>query len=1023
MTRAHVIFLAVCLMLMTAGSRADQLPMVFSQLTMEDGLSQASVTDILQDSQGFVWLATENGLNRYDGREVRRYYRARNKSDGLASDFIWAMAEDPAGNLWLATEGGGVAVWNRRSDSFRSFRHVPGDVHSLSSDSTRNLLIDRQGQVWITTHDAGLNRLDPATGNVTRYTHDATRPESLASDQNLYALFEDRDGAIWVSTSEGLDRYSGDGDGFQHFLPPVVVDRNHKILALSQDSRGDIWLGSFDAGLQRLDPATGRFTSYQHVEHDPASLADNDVRAIFEDSANRLWIGTAGGLNLFDRRSGSFQRYRHDRAKPRSLADDFVISLGEDRSGLLWVGTKSAGASRWNPRSWSLGHRSPEWLKDGAIIAAFADAPHGGLWVGTMGAGLLRLDGVTGQAAPVSRFIRGGARAFSDPRVMSLLNDRAGQLWIGTMSGGLSRLGADGKIVTFRATTGGDTGLGSDGIMSLYEDQAGRIWIGTFEGGVSAYDPETGAIRRYRDTTGKAGWFDRLRATAIREDQTGRIWVGTDGDGLVLLDPNRGLLHRLLHDPKQNDSLASNAIYSLHVDAEGTLWIGTGGGGLDRVSDMGADPASISFQNLSQGDGLSNDVIYGIESDSAGMLWLTSNNGLMRLDPGTKAIRTFHASHGAQGEEFSFGAFHRTAEGRLLFGGTEGYNDFDPRQLQPGDQPPPVVITNIEVMNQPVRDGVRFSLQESLELGYRENALSFEFAALDFTDPRRNQYQVRLEGFDREWVRLGHGQRVDYTNLDPGDYLFRVRAASADSVWNETGVSLPITVRPAPWQTWWAYLAYVIAGLLLLAVVHRRHTFQLRQQQKYARQLAAEVNARTAELNQRNLELAEASTAKSSFLARMSHEIRTPMNGVIGMTELLSDTELTSQQRHYTQIISRSAQALLQIINDILDLSKIEAGRLELVSENLDLENLADDCLGLLAPQANKKGLELVAAMSPSLPRPLLGDALRVRQVLVNLLGNAVKFTPSGQISISVAELAGGEHGRRTHLAGALHVG
>ena len=986
---------ASLLMLFASFTRADQPPMVFTHLSTEEGLSQATVNDVLQDSQGFIWLATENGLNRYDGKEVRRYYRERNKVDGLASDYLWALDQDQAGNIWMATEGGGIAVLNRQTDTLKSYRHIPGQPQSLASDSVRDVLVDSQGRVWAATRDQGLDRLDPVTGVVTHFVHASSRPRSLSSSQNLYALLEDRDGSVWISTSAGLDRYRADGDGFEHFKPPVVIGGIHKILHLAQDSRGDLWLGSFDAGLQRLDPVTGRFTSYAHSEANPASLSNNDVRAVFEDSANRLWIGTASGLDLFDRRMGTFQNYGHDRSNPRSLADSFVVSIDQDRNGLLWIGTKNGGASRWNPRSWSLGHRRPDWLTDLSMVATFADAPDGGLWIGTMGAGLKRLEAGTGRVIPWAK-----GSAFTDPRVMSLLNDREGQLWIGTMSGGLSRLGADGSIKTFRVEPGGNSGLGSDGIMSLYEDQSGRIWIGTFEGGVSVYDPETGAIRRYTDVTGRSPWFERVRATAIREDRQGRIWVATDGDGLLVLDANRGLLHQFLHDPNQRGGLASNAVYALHVDAAGTLWIGTGGGGLDHVIDMSADLAAVRFENRSQADGLANDVIYGIETDSAGMLWLPSNNGLMRFDPQTKVIRTFHASHGAQGEEFSTGAAFRSADGHLLFAGTEGYNDFDPRQLQSSDQPPPVVLTRIDVQNQPLKSSVAVPLLDRLELNHRENALSLEFAALDFTDPARNQYAFKLEGFDQDWVKLGSDRRVSYTNLAAGDYVFRVRAASADSVWNDNGLRLPITVRPAPWRTWWAYAAYSCLALLLLLAAFRHQTRRLREQQQYTRRLASEVTARTAELNQRNVELADASAAKSNFLARMSHEIRTPMNGVMGMTELLSSTDLSSQQRHYTQTISRSAQALLQIINDILDLSKIEAGRVELEARPFDIEQLVDDCIALLAPQANKKGVELVVAVDPDLPRLFVGDALRIRQVLTNLLGNALKFTTEGEVLV-----------------------
>ncbi|MBK6598111.1 MAG: hypothetical protein IPG25_09605 [Proteobacteria bacterium] len=303
------------------------------------------------------------------------------------------------------------------------------------------------------------------------------------------------------------------------------------------------------------------------------------------------------------------------------------------------------------------------------------------------------------------------------------------------------------------------------------------------------------------------------------------------------------------------------------------------------------------------------------------------------------------------------------------------------------------MLTAVDLLNQPLRGDTAVSVLDQLTLKHDENVLSLEFAALDFTDPRRNQYAYRLEGFDTEWIALDDARGARYTNLGAGEYVFKVKAASSDSVWNENGLSLPITVLPAPWRTWWAYLIYAALACLLAVALYRRQNQRLRLQQAYAQRLATEVDERTAELQQRtaelqqtNVDLAEASAAKSNFLARMSHDIPTPMNGVMGMTELLSGTDLDSRQRHYTQIIARSADALLHIINDILDLSKIEAGKLELTAEVFELEDLIDECVGLLAPQAGKKGVDLVAAISPAVPPHLLGDSLRLRQVLVNLL-------------------------------------
>lgn len=983
--------LAICILLLAAVARADQPPMVFKHLSTAQGLSQVTVTAVLQDSQGFIWLATENGLNRYDGNQIKRYYRERNKVDGLANDFIRAMDEDKAGNLWLATEGSGLVVWDRLSDTFKSYRHIAGDPNSLASDSIRDVLIDRDGQVWAATRDHGLDRLDPITGKITHFVHDSRDPGSLSSDQELHALLEDRDGSIWVGTAAGLDRYHASGDRFEHFLPPLSVGGVHSILSVIQDHRGAIWLGSFNTGLQRLDPANGQFTSYTHSKGDPASISHNQVSTVFEDSAKRLWIGTGGGLNLFNRSTNNFQTYAHDRTRSSSLAGSSVRTIGEDRNGLLWVGTYSNGVSRWNSHSWALGHRIPQWLPDASMINAFADADKGDLWVGTtVGLLLMGQDGLVNKVTV--------NQSLDHDTVMSLLSDRKNQLWIGTMSDGLSLRRTDGSISTFRADAGGEQGLGSDGIMSLYEDRSGRIWIGTFEGGVSVYNPETGAIRRFLDVTGKSPWFERIRATAIREDHQGRIWVGTTGDGLLVIDPDQGLLHQFRHNPNQPGSLSSNRVFALHVDAQGSLWVGTGGGGVDYLSDMTQEFETLRFENISQADGLSNDVIYAVAADSTGQLWLPSNNGIMRLNPKTRSIRTYHASHGAQSDEFSFGAYLQSSSGRMLFAGTGGYNDFDPLQLLENEVPPSVVITNIEVQNKPLSSEIAVPMLKKLELDYHEKAISLEFAALNFTDPRRNQFAYRLVGFDEDWIQLRNEHRVSYTNLAQGSYIFQVKAAGADLVWNEEGVQLAITVRPAPWQTWWAYAIYTVLALLLAVIIYRQQTRRLREQQRYAKQLAHEVKARTTELNQRNLELAEASSAKSNFLARMSHEIRTPMNGVMGMAELLSATDLNPQQHHYTHTISRSARTLLQIINDILDLSKIEAGQVVLEAQPFGIEQIINDCLALVAPQAKKKGVDLVADVDPDIPNVLIGDPLRIHQVLTNFLDNALKFTTEGEI-------------------------
>lgn len=997
----HYLLIA-CWALFAPPAYAEQPPMVFDQLALQHGLSQSTVMDIHQDSQGFVWLATENGLNRYDGYTVSTYMRESGNAEALGSDYIWAIEEDSDGNLWLATEGGGVAVWDRSTDSFRSFRHDPDDPDSLSSNSIRNILTDSDGRIWVATSFDGLNLLDPETGKVERFQHDPDDPESISSNA-LFALLEDRNGDIWVGTEKGLNVIRPDTQTFRRFThePENPNSLNHdRVFALTQDSRGDIWIATFQGGVNRLDPITGRFSAYLYDAEDSVSLSHNDVRAIFEDDESRLWVGTANGLNLFDRASNTFQRYQTDRTNPRSLSDDYIMTIYQDRGGMLWLGTRLGGANRWNPRSWSFGHYYRDWLEN-AFVTSFADDPGGRIWLGTVGAGLSRLNLETGERIPLAGLVNANSNALPDERIMSLLIDRNEQLWIGTMTGGLSRVLPDGNLQTFRFGADDTESISADGIMTLYEDEAGRIWAGTFGGGVSVFDQESGKFRRYPAAGNQDNPLDGARATAIVESNNGGLWIGTDGAGLVFLDPYLGNAQQFLHDAQTESSLAADTVYALHKDSSDRIWIGTAGGGLDLLVGDSSDPDSIEFVNYSQSSGLSSNVIYGIHSDDSGFLWLSSNNGLMRFDPKTGQVKTFHTSHGLQGEEFTSGAHHRMRDGRLLFAGANGINAFDPTLLEESRIAPPIVLTGFEVLNEPAAVDTPVPLVKSIELGYEDDVVSFEFAALDFTDPAQNRYAYQLVGFDDTWIETGTRRRATYTNLDAGDYVFRVKGVSAESVWNTNGLSIPVTVKAAPWQSPTAYTAYVMAILLSLYALFRRQALRLKHEAQYAARLACEVADRTIELNKRNQELKEASEEKSSFLARMSHEIRTPMNGVIGLTELLRSTALSRKQAQYTQTISRSAQTLLRIINDILDLSKIEAGHLSLEAVEFDLAEVVDDTVDLIGAEASGKGIELISSIDPRADFRVIGDPLRLRQVLTNLVSNAVKFTEDGEVTIS----------------------
>jgi signal transduction histidine kinase/ligand-binding sensor domain-containing protein/CheY-like chemotaxis protein len=992
-------------------------PMYFEHVTMRDGLSMSTINSILQDSQGYVWLATEAGLNRYDGYTIRQFRRERGNQHGLASDFVWPIAEDAHGDLWLATDGGGIARWERRTETFQQFRHDPSQSQSLASDAVRALLIDSRGKIWAGTKGQGLDVLDPGTGRALHLRHRDGDPHSLPSDA-IGTLYTDHEGRIWVGTDSGLSRYDPAIDGFVNYGEVLSAANisDLRVRAIREDHTGALWVGTVSGGLARLEPDGNRVTVFRHDPMKPRSLSQDHVWALLEDDAQRLWVATADGLDLFDRSSESFVRYGHDTDNPQSLRESDVRCLYQDRGGVLWVGTLG-GASRWNPRSWLLGHYFSDALR-AAQVVSFADDGTGKVWVGTIGGGLLEIDTRSGSERHYGAGKSSGpGPQLSDDHVMALLYDH-GVLWIGTMTAGLDKLDlATGKVTVFRSVAHDADTLPADGVMTLYEDRLGTLWVGTFGGGIASVERSSGRVTRYPYGSSSASSLSSPRASAIVEDRLGNLWIGTDGGGLNLLDRASGHFHNYRRDDHDPNSLGDDTVYALHFDSRGDLWVGTAGAGLERVIGSSADPGAVHFESQAGLEGMSNQVVYGIESDRAGRLWLSTNNGLVRLDPQTHAIKTFHQVHGLQDEEFNFNAHYSSADGTLFFGGNNGFNAFSPSRVEADTPAPRVVLTTAAKLNRPIAAQELPDAARPLQLAYDDKLLTLDFAALDFTSPANNRYSYQLEGFDSTWIDAGAMHRATYTNLAAGDYTFKVRAANADGIWSTDGLSVPVHVAPAPWNTPAARMLYALAAAAILLYLWRFQRQRRERELRYSRELEHTVRIRTHELEERNQQLQVLSRAKTDFVARMSHELRTPMNGVLGMTSLLLDTPIDSSQRRFAEAIHRSADSLLAIVDDVLDFSKIEAGRLQLDPVDCDLIELFEQTVEMLATRAATKGIELLCdSPAAALPRVKV-DPVRLRQVLVNLGGNAVKFTERGEVVLRLELLDSADGSLKLRIA------
>ncbi len=862
-------------------ARGHGRSMAFERLGLDAGLSQSSVLAIHQDRLGFLWVGTEDGLNLYDGYGFTTYYRDLEDENALRSDWIWSMAEDAEGALWIATDGGGLARWNVEGARFEGFSHDPDDPTSLASDRLRALTPAADGRFWVATRDAGLDLFDPRTGTAEHFRHDPGDPSSLAHD-SVYAVRIDRQGVVWVGSDGGLQRFDPGSRGFEPAAALASLeglDTPPKVRAILEDGRGRLWVGTSKSGLIRLDAARSSAERFVPRDDDPHSLAGPRVLALLEDADDRLWVGTDGGLGLWNERSEDFFNFPSDAGDPRSLGGDEVMSLFQDRSGILWVGTRTAGLSKWNPATWQFGHVTVTPTHSGGLsernVTAFTEDPGGRLWIGTFGGGIDVLDRRTGE---FTHHRPKDGRGLGSLRISSLAQGLGGRIWVGTFDAGLHRYdpGTD-RFTAFRHDPDDPRSLSADAVTSLLLDSRGSLWVGTYGGGVNRLDPGTSSFTRYRapeEGEGTGGGLTSDRVTTLTEHLDGSIWVGTEGGGLNLVRPRTGQVVTLRYDEVSPRRLLIHSVTAVHADSAGTVWVGTRGGGLVRLEVPTATAAGTevvaSTRIYGKRQGLPNDMVYGIRSDRAGRLWISTNAGLSRFDPATERFTNYDVVHGLQANEFHFGSHYQSVRGELFFGGVNGYNAFQPERLRTDSDPPPVVLTGFYKLNEPVLDAGPAPGLERVELDFRDDLVSFEFAALDFTAPGRNRYRYRLEGLDEDWIELRELRRVTFTDLDPGRYVLRVQAANADGVWNQEGLSLPLSVEAPPWASGWAYLGYALLGATILVGWVRIGRSRLEREARYSRELEKEVATRTAELSNRteelehlNQKLAEASLTDS----------------------------------------------------------------------------------------------------------------------------------------------------------------
>lgn len=836
----------------------------FSHLTNQEGLSQSIITSIAQDKQGFMWIGTEDGLNRYDGLKVKVYRRDFSDASTISDNWIRAILLDSDNDLWFCTHNG-LSRYVPMYDNFVQYHHNPNNINSLSSNYLLSMC-EYNGELWIGTGDQGISRYNKQTHTFTQYQFNPEKENGLP-DNEIKVLYVDKSNTLWVGTNNGLAKYDPDTDVFKVYKKGrggltaneirAIFEDSNRILwigtgseglnyfnktkteihnlqdlprapdvlretgvnAVFEDDEGTVWFGS-NQGLVKRKIGDLSFDIYQNSISNPSSLKNNDISYLFQDSSKMLWVGTkGGGVNIYDVHQKQFKSYVHDFRKPNSLAKDVVRAIYEDRNGIVWIGLREGGMDRYDPKTKQYINFKHEPQKEE------------GLWANT---------------------------------VSAIYEDSEGYLWVGAWGEGLNRMNKEGSAFThFVNQPNNASSIADNRIQAIFEDRDKDLWVAT-DGGLNLFDRSSGKFFRYvHDSNDSKSLSDNaIQGQAICQDEEGFIWIGTYSGGLNKFDKSKGEFVHFKHDPKKTKtSLPNKGLISIYNQND-VLWIGTDGGGLVQFNIYTNNAKTFTIK-----DGLCSNVIYAIKPARNGFLWLSTKNGLSKFNTAKSTFKNYYDYHGLQSNVFYWGAAHRSKNtGELFFGGINGMNSFFPEKIIDNSFVPPVYITDFKINNMSVPITIdpetaedptplskHISLSKEINLHYTNRFFTFEFAALNYSHPERNIYKYKLKPFDKDWIYTdAKNPYAPYTNLSPGTYTFTVMGANNDGLWNYDATELKIIIAPPWWDTIYARIAGVLLVLGIAFGFYRARVVLLERQK---RELVRLVQIRTAEITQKTKEL------------------------------------------------------------------------------------------------------------------------------------------------------------------------
>jgi ligand-binding sensor domain-containing protein len=1029
----------------------------FSRITISQGLSLSSVYCIHQDAKGFMWFGTEDGLNKYDGRNFTIYRDNRADPNSITYKWTEIILEDRRGMLWFASRRG-----LSRFDPVREiFVQYFADVKNSASlfNDTITALADDGIDLWVGTA-GGLNRIDSATGAVERIPI----PGNAGKEPKINALLPDPGGNLWIGCHSGLYYYehetsvvskvllpdedgetlivnalalhgeelwAGTGRGLAKLTPASDGKASHVVFStfgnglpqqaiegLLFDGNGKLW-ASTGEGLYKFNSHNGSLTLLIASRDVSNSLAINTSKSLYLDSHGYLWFGTHGsGLYRINTLNDQVNHYRNNPADVKSISENSINCIYEDRTGVIWIGTFGAGISILDPQANKfelLCHDplNPESLSSNFIWSIF-EGDDGTIWIGTNEKGLNAYSPVTGTYRLFDHRAD-DPQSLSASTVKEVFQDSKGNIWVGTDGGGLDLLNpATGHSSHFRHIPGDPSSLSGNSVRVIYEDDSGILWIGTREG-LNRFDPVTKRFRRYvHSPENPASISHNFVYSAILKDSRGNLWVGTYGGGLNRMDLEKGTFTHYRNDPDDPASLSDDIVFSIYEDNRGMLWIGTNNG-LNRM-----DPATGAFVRYGVGQGLRNEVIYGILPDNYNHIWMSTNYGISRMDLNDYSITNFDINDGLQSNEFNGNSFHRGKSGKHYWGGVYGLNIIDPGRIDPAKNESNVVITKLAILGKEVTarnsmfkgvkrsafhdiksDGEALFMAENIAytpeivLNYKQRFISFEFNALNHPPSQKMSFSYRMENMEDDWNYSGDRNFVTYANMKPGTYVFRADAKNKDGFSSPGPAALIITIHPPFWDTWW-FITLEIMALIALAVFFYRYLLKARTNKLLAAQ-NQEIFAANQRLEESQRQLRELNATKDKFFSIIAHDLKNPFTSLLSISELMSKNyNSLDEEDKINSLMSfhRSARRIYALLENLLTWSRSQTGRVEFNPTDFNISGLAMETIKIFVLHAEKKGVILELNAKEDLFA--YGDPEMINTVFRNLLHNAIKYSRNG---------------------------